>query len=305
MGVVWTERGRGALQDFEGLPLGVRLQTLPWTVAAYLGKTVLPFDLCAYYPRPLLDGWSVGLATLLLVGLVVLVVAGRRRLPHLAHGVAWFLLALTPVSGVLHAVGIFMADRYVLVPHLGLVTGVVLELAGRAPFTRPRVAALVAGAVAAVFALVSALQVTTWKDSETLFRATLKVAPDNPFIQTSLGLLLLKEGRAAEALAPLATAAPRYAYGQAIQGLALWETGQAPAALRALGEALARAPGDDTVRALYSQTLVKAALRELSARRLEQARTLARLATEVDARNDGARRLLTDLARPDAGPPRP
>jgi predicted Zn-dependent protease len=123
-----------------------------------------------------------------------------------------------------------------------------------------RVAAVLA---CAGLALLTHFQLPVWRDSETLFRATLELQPRSAFIQTSLGLLLLKEGRAAEAVEPLMRAAPSYPYGQSILGLALIETGALDAGAKALEESLRRSPQDPGIR--QNVELGKARLAQLRA----------------------------------------
>jgi predicted Zn-dependent protease len=82
-------------------------------------------------------------------------------------------------------------------------------------------------------------------------------------MQTSLGLLLLKEGRADEAIEPLSRAAPRYAFGQSILGLALIETGALDEGARALEEAARRSPQDPGI--IANVALGKARLAQLRA----------------------------------------
>jgi hypothetical protein len=239
---VYAQRQAGAVQSLTQLTFPDRLAVLPLAYLKFLALTFWPIDLCAYYPRPEASAVAAVLGWVAALVLVGLLFALRKRAPSLLFGAAWFVISLAPVSGLAQVGGALAADRYLYWPHLGLFAGLVLAIPA-AWMTRPALR-IAAAAVVATLALLTTLQLPMWRDSETLFRSTLELEPNNPFMQTSLGLLLLKQGRAADAVAPLSLAAPRYPYGQSILGLALIDTGDLEGGRKALDEALARSPND-------------------------------------------------------------
>ena len=93
-------------------------------VPEYVRLMVAPFDLKIEYTPRVIDvahGLSVsvvaGLAMMAVVGLC-LVVAWRRA-PVAALGLAWFAIAISPVSNVLFASGVVLAERTLYLPSVG------------------------------------------------------------------------------------------------------------------------------------------------------------------------------------------
>ena len=74
-----------------------------------------------------------------------------------------------------------MADRYHYLPSIGLFVALVFRAGGLAAVRRIGRIALAAGvaAVLVIYASLTAVQVTRWRDSVTLFEHTLAVTPDN------------------------------------------------------------------------------------------------------------------------------
>ena len=91
--------------------------------ARYLGKTVAPTDLAAFYPEPGHWPWRVvGGALVLVMGISAWVIVEGRRRPYLAVGWFWYLGMLVPVIGVVQVGGQAMAHRYHYLPSVGLVS---------------------------------------------------------------------------------------------------------------------------------------------------------------------------------------
>ncbi len=103
----------------------------------------------------------------------------------MAVGLAWFVVALSPTSGLAQSGRHAMADRYSYLPSIGLLTATVWGVADGllAVLPRPAVARRTAAALAAV--AVAALtvacraQVGYWRDGRTLFAHALAVSGDN------------------------------------------------------------------------------------------------------------------------------
>jgi Flp pilus assembly protein TadD len=112
-----------------------RYGTALGTLAAYIVQQLLPIRLCAEYldfrtvGQPLLDNpWViVGLIFWpLALGIAVWLV--RRRAMMIPFGLAWFLVAILPVSNLIIEVGNIRGDRFMFVPSLGIMFIVALGL---------------------------------------------------------------------------------------------------------------------------------------------------------------------------------
>ncbi len=189
-----VQRGAGAVNSLETVPLELRLSNALISYVRYLGKTLWPENLAVFYPLPRewpLE-WAVAAAVLLL-SLTGVVLWRLRRAPYLAAGWFWFLGTLTPVVGFVQVGQQAMADRYTYIPLIGIFVMIVWSLAEiplRRPATRPWLA--VGGAViVAGCGLVTWRQLAVWRDSRALFEHALLVTRDNPVAHNNLGAVLL------------------------------------------------------------------------------------------------------------------
>jgi len=193
--------------------------------------------LAVLYPLP--EAWPVWQAVGA-GGLLALVTGCAllrlRAQPYLAVGWLWFLGMLVPVIGLVQVGVQFMADRYNYLPSVGLTIMIIWaarEWAPRLGAKAPAVAGCLA--LAACMAL-TPLQVSYWKNSETLFRHALEITEDNGRIEGLLGECLLDEGRVDEALPHLQRSA---AFNHPPRGI-LGFLGKALLAKGRVGEALAQ-----------------------------------------------------------------
>ena len=118
-----------------------RLLTAVSVWPEYLRLLVFPLDLVVEYgPAVLLPARSIDPDVLLgaLVGACTILVAVRfwKSAPLVTIGVAWFALAILPVSNLPFPVGVLLAERTLYLPSLGLsfaLTGVAVWLVGNRP----------------------------------------------------------------------------------------------------------------------------------------------------------------------------
>jgi tetratricopeptide (TPR) repeat protein len=203
VGVIASGRD-AALGGTEAFPVGLRFQNAVASYVAYLAKTAAPVGLAAFYPYPRsFPWWQTAAGLVLLIGVSIGVVLVRRRRPYLLVGWLWFVGTLVPVIGLVQTGSQAMADRYTLLPHVGLAVAVawsVWEFAVRSR-ARTRLATGAAFAVLAVLGFLTARQAEVWRDSRTLFEHALAVTDDNWLAHNNLGDALVREGRLDEAAA--------------------------------------------------------------------------------------------------------
>ncbi|MGH7996288.1 MAG: tetratricopeptide repeat protein [Opitutaceae bacterium] len=178
------------------LPLGARLENAVVSLARYVGKFVWPFDLIVCYRHP--DWWPAGAvlaSAALVLGLAALAWWQRRNRPWIATGLAWFLVTLLPVLGIVQVGLQAMADRYTYLPMLGIELALVPCLPALA--TRPwRIAGTCAALVLlGACALRTWNQEGDWRNSEALFRHALRVDRNNDVAEGSLASALFAAGR--------------------------------------------------------------------------------------------------------------
>jgi protein O-mannosyl-transferase len=192
---VWAQQKGGTISAISQLPLAIRLSNAATSYLRYLGKTIWPVRLAAFYPFPgSIPWWAIAgsLAALAAISFA----AFRLRITHpwIAAGWSWYLLTLLPVIGLVQVGMQAMADRYLYVPMIGLLIAFSWELPQR--LTGP--AAVVA---AAGCALLTWNQVQVWKDGVTLWTHAIAVTERNFVAHDNLGVELDRAGRREEALA--------------------------------------------------------------------------------------------------------
>jgi tetratricopeptide (TPR) repeat protein len=190
----------GTLQSYSAV---VRLENAAVSYARYLGKTLWPSPLSAFYRHPggAIPAVQVGGALLLLLAATALALALARRRGYVPVGWLWFGGMLVPVIGILQVGSQAMADRYTYLPLVGvflLLAWGGADLAARLRFPRGGLALAVAAALAALMAI-SWRQVGYWRDDIALFGHAVAVDPDNGLARNNLGHALNKRWRFREA----------------------------------------------------------------------------------------------------------
>jgi protein O-mannosyl-transferase len=196
-----VQREAGAVATLEGLPLAFRAANAAVAYARYLGLTLWPAGLAAFYPLRPLGPWEVGAAAALLAALTAAALRSAPARPYLAVGWLWWVGTLVPVIGLVKAGDQAMADRFTYVPHVGLFIALAWGARDLARGLRVPRRALAAAASAAIAgcALGTSLQLPHWRDSEALWRRALAVTEHNPVAHLNLGAALHAAGRLDEA----------------------------------------------------------------------------------------------------------
>ncbi len=184
-------------------PIGRIPLTICLNVAFYPFKVLWPVTLATRYPYPEPMSLSnpeviahVLGATAILAGLVF----SLRRAPAIAAGGAFFLAALLPTVQFVGFNDVAAADKYAYVPAVGLLLATAWGL-GRidaAGGRKPLLAGVLLAAV--VLAGLTRRQLGFWKDTETLYRHTMAVAPRDARLVYNFACFLSDERRYGEAL---------------------------------------------------------------------------------------------------------
>ncbi len=298
-----VQRATGAMADGEALPFGWRVANALDAQVFYLGRSLWPSGLAAFYPHPgsELPLWRPLTGAALLLGLTALALREAARRPYLIVGWLWYAGMLLPVSGLVQVGLQARADRYTYLPLIGLSIAAawgVADLLGRGRRSRALLAAVGVLAVAAL-AGAARLQVAHWRDTRALFSRAVAVTRDNYLAHQALATLLLHDGRADEAALHFREALrikPRWPGAHFGLAEALAQQGDREAALARYEEGLRLAPRHARGRIGYGETLAGAGRHEAaihqylrvlrSAGRRDAARTQALLARSLDARGD-------------------
>lgn len=215
---------------------------IPSVLAGYLRLLVLPWPLQAYYTQAQLMStgaalvWFLG--PILVTGLAWRIGAGRIWLAALA----WLLLFLLPVSGIVPIGGAAIAERYLYLPSVGFVlaAGLLFDRLGGSPAARSA-RVLAATVILGALLWISVDRSRVWRDEITLFSDVTRTTPSLASPHYNLGTAYLDLGRHAEAVAELEQAVrllPDHARFHTNLGLAYLHAGRNVDALRAQRRAL-------------------------------------------------------------------
>ena len=182
-----------------------RLTLVGWTLAHYLKTALWPFHLSPLYAEPtsaaLATGAAVG-AGFILVCCAALLIARRagRRISAPVVALLWFLAGIAPFLNII-PLYYLVADRYLLLPSLGialavaLATGVILSM----KTIRYRIMLGVsAAAILVSWSAASWSENTAWRDSLSLWEHATGRQPDAFFARLKFGETLREAGNPSE-----------------------------------------------------------------------------------------------------------
>jgi hypothetical protein len=137
---------------------------------------------------------AVVLGASLLVASLAAMVAGWRRAPAVAFGIAWFFIAFSPVSNVLFPSGIVLAERTLYLPSIGaaMVAGWVAE---RVLAVRPRAVVVFATALFVGFAVRAWTRTPFWHDKRNFLIQEVSEQPESFRAHYTVCVLLVLEGK--------------------------------------------------------------------------------------------------------------
>jgi protein O-mannosyl-transferase len=170
----------------------VALTTLGWQAF----RIAIPYELSPIHPLPREILWQQAMVSA--AGLILAVYIGwraRKRMPWLLAGIAWFVIALAPVSGITQAGNTFFGDRFVYLPQIGIFLAVGLSTA--VVLSRMRygtsLGLAVLAVLVAVYGFISHSYARLWKDTATLFTYAAAVTEDNFIAHTTAALALVNK----------------------------------------------------------------------------------------------------------------
>jgi tetratricopeptide (TPR) repeat protein len=215
-----AQRAGGAVASLERYPLSDRFANATVSCFRYLAMMLWPSGLAVFYPHHV---WPVAMALASVIGLVAISFAlysRRKSAPWLMVGWLGYLGTLVPMIGIVQIGGQSIADRYTYVPMLGLIVAAVWSLPQRWVQRRPGQWAAGAGSALVIAALSVGtwMQVSTWRDSVSLFSHALAVTSGNYVAHTNLASeLALRARGAADGAALLESARGHYLEALAIR----------------------------------------------------------------------------------------
>ncbi len=229
----FAQRNTGAMASLEQMAFPQRLGNALVAYVAYLGKMIWPQGLTVLYPIEVWPLWKILTAMFVLLTVTAMALKWSARRPYLLFGWLWYLGMLVPVIGLVHVGSQSMADRYTYLPLVGIFVALTW---GAFELLRVRLwRVVVATAAILLCTIATRSQVGQWRNSETLFRHTLRSTRNNVVIQNNLAAELIERGQLDEAISLLQEALTinsHLANTMSNLGSALERRGQTDEALR-------------------------------------------------------------------------
>jgi hypothetical protein len=178
--------GQGASQSSG---FGQRFLEAGMAFAGYIRLLFVPTNLHMERTMDGVPAWTAALGWLLIVGIIAAaVLLWRARQQRAALGLAWFLVAWLPISG-LFPLNAPMAEHWMYVPMAGFwwaLAEVVVWAAKKRPVQIA--AAATAYALLLLFLALSVQRNRDWRDNEAIYRATLRENPKSLRVQFNLAV---------------------------------------------------------------------------------------------------------------------
>jgi hypothetical protein len=197
--LVWSE----AELTRETIAPGVegRATLVGWTIGHYVDTLLWPFRLSPLYAQPspamLSQGMALGLGAILALAALLGVTRLRKRpVTKPLVVILLFFTALAPFSNLI-PLYYLVADRYLLLPSIGLALGAGL-LIDDAKGARKRLIIGLGVVVIAVYGLAAASEGRAWRTSESLWRHAVARQPGAFYARIKLGETLRNGGKPAE-----------------------------------------------------------------------------------------------------------
>jgi tetratricopeptide (TPR) repeat protein len=203
------QRG-GAVKTIVAFPLLFRLENTFVSYLRYVGKIFYPAGLSIFYPYP--GHWPALIliaALIFLCGLSFSAFKLRQAHPWFFVGWFWFLGTLLPVIGLVQVGEQSIADRYTMLPSIGIAIIVVWGAMDVLNHWRSgkTLGVIMGSAAIGICILVTRTQIGYWRNSETLFRHAIAAgAGGNYVVHMNLAGTLIDQNELDEGITEYRTA---------------------------------------------------------------------------------------------------
>jgi tetratricopeptide (TPR) repeat protein len=266
--VLGTAAGEVPAPALRDLTAGERILTALSVWPEYIRLLLFPLDLASdYAPALVLTATSLSLDVLagivVLVGLLALAGALRRRAPLASLGIAWFCLTILPVSNLVIPAGVILAERTLYLPSAGLsiaLAALVARWPGTASARELRWALALGLVVGALLTTRTVLRNPTWFDTYTVLNTLAVEHPESylSFKSRAEGLARVGDVEGASAAYETAVGLAPAHYGLAVSAAEFYGTrGAFARAEELLRSAIAQTPDLPEAYMLLSEYLIR------------------------------------------------
>jgi len=189
---ILAQSANHAVADIASLPFAERLEHAAISYFQYVGMMVFPRDLAVFYPYANHESLALVAISLTAIAFIFAVAINQARaMPFLLVGWLWFVGMLVPVIGLVQVGSQALADRYTYLPSIGFFLAVVWWIPARAKY--------LAIPIGAAVVVATSLQLTYWRDTQTLFERTAAVTKHNYMALALLASVADGQGNLAQA----------------------------------------------------------------------------------------------------------
>ncbi len=201
---VLAQKSYGAISDVTNFAFPQRILFASYGFITYLLKLILPLNLSAFYPYPIMMGENVPalyyVYTLLFIGLVAYAVYSLRYSKKIIFGLGFFAVTIFLVLQLLPVGNVIMADRYSYIPSIGIfylaAEGFVWLYAKKSKYA----AIAVLSIFTVLFSVKTYARCGVWKNEMTLWDNVISQYQTVPIAYNNRGNFLKNENRNAEAV---------------------------------------------------------------------------------------------------------
>ncbi len=193
-----------------GYNLGRIVLILCHNIIFYLYKIVWPVNLSSHYPYPQPLGLSDPMILAGVIGtyiLIVLLLISLRWTPVLLVGWLFFFVAILPTMQIIGFSNVIASDKFAYLPSIGLLMVLASFLswycyAGSKDkaVRRCAIVAIMVLMLASAEAVATRRYLTYWRDTVSLFKHMITLAPDAAPLHNNLGIALKSQGKLEEAV---------------------------------------------------------------------------------------------------------
>ncbi len=221
-----------------------RFYTALQVFAMYLGKSIVPINLCSDYSYSQISTarsiWQmeslVGLAVLIFLAFSIFYFVRKR--PEISLGSAIFIFSFLPVSNLFFPIGTIAGERLMFFPSLGLCMLLAyfalkfysfLKLKWPTNSDLARIFYILFISILALYSLVSIARARVWLSEKRLFTNASICAPKSVLSTSNLGTVYYIDGNLKEAEKVLLQSVdiyPKYSKGLNNLGLVYWKMGE-------------------------------------------------------------------------------
>ncbi len=207
MGIVTllVQKDAGAYSDTAIFSFPQRFMFANYGLMMYLVKTILPINLCAFYPFPAVNEglpFQYYISLLVTAALIVLFVFSLKKgYKFIAFAIVFYVINLLLVLQLLPIGSAVIADRYSYIPLIAtfFIIGFFVQKAiDKKNGKVPNAISIPAILILVVLAFVSRSQAATWKDGASLWDKAISACPSGKAF-SNRGIIYKSEGKTQEA----------------------------------------------------------------------------------------------------------